>query len=50
MRDNEKSGLFYIEGFSEGTEKIYLCNGVIITKDALKVSIFNTICEIMKKS
>ena len=49
MRDNECSGLFYNEGFSEGTEHIHLCNGVIITKDASKVSIFNAICEIKKK-
>ena len=49
MRENEWPGLFYVEGFGERTEYIHLCDGVIITKDALKVSIFITICEIKKK-
>ena len=49
MRDNEGSGFFDIGGLGEGTENIHLRDGVIITEDALKVSIFNSLCEIMKK-
>ena len=49
MRYNEWSGLFYVEGFGEGTEYIHLHDVVIITKVALKVTIFNTISEIKKK-
>ena len=48
MRDNEWLELFYVESFIEGTEYIHLRNGVIITKDAFKISIFNTICEFRK--
>ena len=45
MRDNEWSGFFFVEGFGEGTEYIHLRDRVIVTENALKVSIFNTICE-----
>ena len=49
MRDNEGSGFFCVEGLGEGTKNIHLRDGVIITKDALKISIYNTIFEIKKK-
>ena len=49
MRDHKWSEFFFIEGLGDGTEYIHLRDGVIITEDALKVSVFNTICEIKKK-
>ena len=48
MRDKEGSGFFYIEGLGEVREKIHL-RGVVLTEDALKVSIFQAICEIKKQ-
>ena len=35
-----------MEGLGEGTEYIHLGDWVIIPEDALKISIFNTICEV----
>ena len=39
-------GFFCVEGLGDGAENIHLGYGVIITKNTMKVSIFNTICEI----
>ena len=49
MRDNEWSRLFYTEGTSEGTEYIHLCDGVIITKDALKVIFYIQYVKLRKR-
>ena len=46
MRDYSGLGFFFVEGLGEGTEYIHLGDWIIILEDALKVSIFNTICEI----
>ena len=46
MRDNEGSGFFCGKSFGEWTKYIHLCYGVIISEDAMKVSVFNTVCEI----
>ena len=46
MRDKEGSGFFGVEGFGDGTEDVHLGYGVIITKNTMEVSVFNTICEI----
>ena len=49
MRDNERSGFFYIEGLGEWAKYIHLGYGVIVSEDALKVSIFIAICEIKEE-
>ena len=46
MRDNEGSGFFYIKGIGEWTKYIQLVYWVVISEDALEVSVFNTVCEI----
>ena len=46
MLDNEGSGFFYVKGLGKWTKYIHLGYGVIISEDALKVSVFNTVCEI----
>ena len=46
MRDNEWSGFFYIKGLGEWTKNIHLVYWVVISEDALEVSVFNTVCEI----
>ena len=49
MRDNERSGFLYIEGLGEGTKYIHLGFGVIVSEDALKVSILNAIREMKEE-
>ena len=46
MRDIEGSGFFYIKGLVEWTKSIQLGYWVVISEDALEVSVFNTVCEI----
>ena len=46
MLDRERSGFFHVEGIGECTKYIRLGYGVIVTEDALKVSILIAICEI----
>ena len=46
MRDKEGSVFVGVEGLDDGTEDVHLGYGVIITKNTMKVSVFNTICEI----
>ena len=40
------SGFFGVEGLGDGTEDVHLGYGIIIAKNTMKVSVFNTICEI----
>ena len=47
--DKEGSGFFGVEGLADGTKKIHLGYGIIISKNTMKVSIFNTICEVKKE-
>ena len=46
MRNDQGSGLFFVEGLGEGTKYIHLSDWVIIPEDALKVSIFNAVREV----
>ena len=46
MRNDQRSGFYVIEGLREGTKNIHLSDGIIISEDALKVSIFNAIREV----
>ena len=46
VRDKEGSGFFGVEGLGDGAENVHLGYGVIITKNTMEVSVFNTICEI----
>ena len=46
MRDNEGSRFFYIKGLSEWKKFILLGYRVIISEDALEVSIFDAVGEI----
>ena len=46
MRNDQRSGFFVVEGLREGTKYIHLSDGIIISEDSLKVSIFNAIREI----
>ena len=49
MRDEEGSGFFVLKSVDDGAKYIHLVDGVVITEDAVKVSIFYTISEIKKK-
>ena len=49
MRNKEGSGFFGIECLRDGAEYIHLGNWVIVTEDAVKVSIFDAICKIKEK-
>ena len=40
---SEGSGFFGVEGLGDGTEDVHLGYGVIITKNTMEVSVFNTI-------
>ena len=46
MRDKEGSGFFVLEGVDDGAEYIHLVYGIIISEDAVKVSIFYTVGEV----
>ena len=46
MRDNEGSGFFYIKGLCEWTNYIQLGYWVLISEDALELSIFIAVGEI----
>ena len=46
MRNDQRSGFFVIEGLREGTKNIHLSDGIIVSEDALKISIFNAIREV----
>ena len=46
MRNDQGSGFFVVEGLREGTKYIHLSDGIIISEDALKVSVFNAIREV----
>ena len=46
MQDNEGSGFFYIKGFNEWKKYIHLGYWVVISEDALEVSIFYAVGEI----
>ena len=48
MGNDEGAGFVDIEVFGQGTQYI-LGDGIIISEDALEVSIFNAICEVKKK-
>ena len=50
MRDEEGSGFFVLKSLGDGAKYIHLVDGVVITEDAVKVSIFYTICEVKKNS
>ena len=45
MRNDQGSGFFVVEG----TKYIHLSDGITISEDALKVSIFNAIREVQNK-
>ena len=45
MPDNEGSGFFYIKGLGEWTKYIHLFYWVVISEDALEVTIFNAVGE-----
>ena len=49
MWDKEGSGFFCVKGLRDGTKYIRLGYGITIAEDAVKVSIFDAICEIKKK-
>ena len=49
MRDKEGSGFFCVKSLLDGTKYIHLCYWVIITEDAVEVSIFDAISEIREK-
>ena len=49
MRDEEGSGIFVLEGLRDGAKYKHLVNGIVVTEDALEVSIFDTLCKIKKK-
>ena len=49
MWDKEGSGFFCVKVLRDGTKYIPLGYGIIIAEDAVKVSIFDAICEIKKK-
>ena len=49
MRDEEGSGFFVLEGLRDGAKYINLVNGIVVTEDAVEVSIFYTISKIKKK-
>ena len=49
MWDKEGSGFFCVEGLCDGTKNIHLGYGIIITKNTVKVSIFDAKCELKKK-
>ena len=44
--DKEGSGFFGVEGLGDGAKDIHLGYGIIISKNTMKVSIFNAVCEI----
>ena len=46
MRNDQGSGFLVVEGLREGTKYINLSDGIIISEDALKVSIFTAIREV----
>ena len=46
MRENEGSGFFYVEDLGEWTKHKHLGYWVVISEDALEVSIFNAVGEI----
>ena len=46
MRNDQGSRFFVAEGLREGTKYIHLSDGIIISEDAWKVSIFNAIREV----
>ena len=48
MRDNEGSGFFIVEGLSDGTEYIHLCDWVKVAEDALEVSTLDAVCKVKK--
>ena len=49
MWEKEGSGFFCVEGLGDGTKNIHLGYGIIISKNTMKVSIFNAICEVKKE-
>ena len=49
MRDKEGSGFCGIKGLRDGTKYIHLGNWVIVTEDAVEVSIFDAKCKIKEK-
>ena len=49
MRDNEGSGFFYVEGLGEWTKYMNLGYWIVTSEDALEVSAFNTLSEILEK-
>ena len=46
MRNDQGSGFLVVEGLREGTKYKNLSDGIIISEDALKVSIFTAIREV----
>ena len=49
MRDDEGTGFFVLEGLRDGAKYLHLGNGIVVTEDAVEVSIFNAIRKIQKK-
>ena len=49
MRVEEGSGFFVLEGLCDGAKYIHSVNGIVVTEDAVEVSIFDTISKIKKK-
>ena len=49
MREKEGSGFFVLESLCDGAKYIHLVDGVVVTEDAVEVSILETIGEIKKK-
>ena len=46
MWDKEGSGFFGVEGLGDGAKDLHLGYGIIISKNTMKVSILNAICEV----
>ena len=46
MRDNKGSGFFYIKGLGEWTKYIHLGYWIVLSDDALEVSVFYAVGEI----
>ena len=46
MQEKEGSGFFGIKGLRDGTKYIHWGNWVIVTEDAVEVSIFDALCKI----
>ena len=49
MRDEEGCGFFVLQSLCDGAKYIHLVDGVVVTEDALEVSILDQMSEIKKK-